>query len=375
MLHPIPDSPLRNALLKLVEIQQTLVVKLCALPADSVVTLDWLKTDVWPAPVDPGWIDKFWKNDKINVEVLDSNGIVSKQRIGQRQWWMTIIGKADAVTKQELIDRMKEQLRYAELYGSPPTMRLAKTDKAYWEATEFRKAAKNLLNDFYTPGLDAEKGCPGTMLECTVTVTRREYLKDATPDICPYCDTSIQTVEVDHFLPKSSFPFLSVHPDNFIPSCHDSNEFTSHKGDRVPLEWNEADQAAKYFHPRLRPARDRYQLKFRDQGNRLSLSLVAVDPADQVRVNNLDKMFKITADFWGKGLETKVQDVVEEVANQVRHGEVSADVNDVRRYLLRRSLSFRNYISKRPLHIFLDRLYEFVANDAELVDNAIQLSQ
>ncbi len=373
MLHPIPNSPLRNALLKLVEIQQTLMEKLCALPADSIVSLDWLKVDVWPATVDPAWINKFWKNDKINVEVRDKNGIISKQSIGQRQWWMTIIGKADAGAKRELLDLMKEQVRFAELYGGQPTIRLEKSDRTYWEATDFRKAARNLLNDFYAPGLDPAKGCPGAMLECAVTVTRKEYLRGATPTICPYCDTSIQNVEVDHFLPKSSFPFLSVHPDNFIPSCHDSNEFTSHKGDRVPLEWDDADQAATYFHPRLRPAIGRYQLAFRDQGRRLSLSLVAVDRKEQRRVDNLDSMFKITEDFWGKALESKVQDVVDEVADQVRQGDVNADENAVRQYLLGRSLSFRRYIAKRPLHIFLDRLYDFVANDDELVKNAIRL--
>lgn len=372
MLHPIPRSPLRDALLKFVEIQRTLVEKLCALPVASTVTLDWLKTEVWPLPVERDWIDKFWKNDKINVEVPDENGIISKERMGQREWWMRIIAAADAGTKQELLDRMTEQGRFEDLYTVPPTLCLKKSDKAYWESTEFRRAARNLLNDFYAPGLDATKGCPGSMLECEVTVTRKEYLKDATPTICPYCDTTIQNVEVDHFFPKSSFPFLSIHPDNFVPSCHDSNEFTSHKGDRVPLEWDDADQALKYFHPRLRPANGRYQLAFRDHGRRLVLSLVALDPTEQIRVDNLDSMFKITADFWGKGLESQVQDVVEEVADQIRQGKVEAEENAVRHYLRERSSSFRRFIAKRPLHIFLDRLYDFIAEDAELVDIALR---
>ena len=114
-------------------------------------------------------------------------------------------------------------------------------------------------------------------------------------------------------------------------------------------------------------------MAFRDQGRRLALSLVAVDRTEQCRVDNLDSMFKITANFWGKNLESKVQEVIDEVAHQIRQGDVNADENAVRQYLLGRSLSFRGYITKRPLHIFLDRLYDFVANDDELVKNAIRL--
>ncbi|MCA9065335.1 MAG: hypothetical protein KDA96_19840, partial [Planctomycetaceae bacterium] len=77
MLHKIDDSPLRDALLKLVEIQRTLVEKLCDLPKDATVTLDWLKRDVWPAPVDADWVEKFWKNDK-----------------GRRKTWIEEIAKA-----------------------------------------------------------------------------------------------------------------------------------------------------------------------------------------------------------------------------------------------------------------------------------------
>jgi hypothetical protein len=363
MLHPIPDSPLRDALLKLVDIQRTLVEKLCALPKGSTVTLEWLKADVWPPPVDPDWVDDFWANNRVDV----SGG----KRVGRRELWMTTIANAESGPKQELLARMNEQLRFAELYHTPPAFRLEKTDKAYWDATDFRKAAKHLLNDFYTHCLDAAKGCPGAMLECAVTVTRREYLKGATPIICPYCDTSLQKVEVDHFLPKSSFPFLSVHPDNFVPSCHDSNEVTSHKGDHVPLDWNEGDQAARYFHPRLRSANGRYSLSFRDQGRQLVLSLVAEERAEQGRVDNLDSMFKITREFWGKALESQVQSVVEEAAEYIRNNGLYADRASIQKYLLDQSATYRRYIGRRPLQILLAYLYDFVAHDDELIGNTL----
>ncbi len=59
--------------------------------------------------------------------------------------------------------------------------------------------------------------------------------------VCPACDeSSFYTVarggiraEIDHFLPKSAYPHLAIHPFNLVPLCHDCNSWT--KGDRDPL--------------------------------------------------------------------------------------------------------------------------------------------
>ncbi|MDR6485714.1 5-methylcytosine-specific restriction endonuclease McrA [Chryseobacterium vietnamense] len=41
-------------------------------------------------------------------------------------------------------------------------------------------------------------------------------------NICPYCN--VKTVKtIDHFLPKSEYPYLSVTPVNLVPSCRDCN--------------------------------------------------------------------------------------------------------------------------------------------------------
>ncbi|WP_177766252.1 HNH endonuclease [Flavobacterium sp. I3-2] len=39
---------------------------------------------------------------------------------------------------------------------------------------------------------------------------------------CPYC-TIKNVTTIDHFLPKSKYPFLSVTPTNLVPSCRDCN--------------------------------------------------------------------------------------------------------------------------------------------------------
>lgn len=40
--------------------------------------------------------------------------------------------------------------------------------------------------------------------------------------ICPFCGEGMPK-NLDHFLPKSEYPFLAVTPDNLVPSCRDCN--------------------------------------------------------------------------------------------------------------------------------------------------------
>lgn len=40
--------------------------------------------------------------------------------------------------------------------------------------------------------------------------------------LCPYCSEGL-IYEIDHYLPKSIFPGVAVHPSNLVPSCRDCN--------------------------------------------------------------------------------------------------------------------------------------------------------
>jgi len=63
--------------------------------------------------------------------------------------------------------------------------------------------------------------------------------------VCPVCDTTayftiIQRekgpevyTDIDHYLPKSKYPHLSIHPFNLVPLCHNCNSGT--KGEYDPL--------------------------------------------------------------------------------------------------------------------------------------------
>lgn len=340
-------------MLRVVVLQQRLVRALCALPAGTVVDLSWLQQHAWPT-VDSDWVRRFWENQE-----------------GRRQAWLIAIAGASVPAKQELLDVMAEQHKFRRLYRNPPTFRLRQTDKAFWDETPVRKAMKLLMLDFYEPGLSSKLKFPATFCGGTVDLTREAYLKEPVFTICPYCDSGLQCTELDHFLPKNAFPFLSVHPDNLIPSCHDSNR-GDHKGDTPPLNWALPEQASEHFHPRWRSGMGRFKVVFAERPDReLMASLEAIDPGDKSRVKNLDKLFRL-AEFWGRTLSDDIQGIQKEIADQLREEGGPADADAVRRNLLRLSAGCRRWLNKRERQYYWQHLYAYAAQSGPIVQETLR---
>lgn len=52
----------------------------------------------------------------------------------------------------------------------------------------------------------------------------RESIRNSAPNnLCPFCGEGI-VMEIDHFLPESKFPTLSINPINLVPICRDCNK-------------------------------------------------------------------------------------------------------------------------------------------------------
>ncbi len=60
------------------------------------------------------------------------------------------------------------------------------------------------------------------------------FLTDNQLSVCPYCDidtiTGLGNKQIEHFWPRSEFPFLSMNPNNLISSCHSCNMPEEGKG-------------------------------------------------------------------------------------------------------------------------------------------------
>lgn len=347
MLHKVPDSSLRRYLLHVVRLQRRLVKALCALPAGSSVDQAWL-CSVWNR-LDPEWVRRFWENDS-----------------GKRADWIRLIAKATAAEKQEIREITAEQLRFRELWGTTPSVRMRQVD---WKRKTF-SALRALLKCFYAPVFYYDNGRGGYTIRGT-TFHKDLFLRGFPPGevrVCPYCDNNLQNIELDHFLPKNDFPFLSCHPDNLIPSCPDSNS-GSRKGTTVPLDWGEADQAGAWFHPRWRSGKDLVEAEVKvtpDQD--LAMELAAVNPADASRVTNLNATFGIS-EFWSRHLQADLQTIGSEICDMLREENATPTEDAVRRKLLSRAERTEKEIGQRGLSIRQRALYLFAANTPSVVSD------
>jgi hypothetical protein len=299
MLHEVPNSTLRGRMLEVLKLQCQLLNALCALPIKATVDEAWLAR-TWPDISDTAWLEHFWNNDK-----------------GTRSIWCTTIAAATVAEKQTILDMMAEQLRFQELYADPPTVRLTVYD---WKATAVMSAVQDLLESFYAPLFYKACGYPST----DGTRFHKDHFVEAMlprPMVCPYNDTHFQFPKLDHFLPKSKFPMLSCHPDNLIPASTDANSIEG-KGSKIPLGLADQAQAANWFHPRLRSAKDTFTVTF-DHTSQAGpqARLAAKAPENEIRLTNLNGLFRLS-EFWSHHLDDELQFI----AGEIRDGLQEAGI-------------------------------------------------
>ncbi|MDE7413177.1 MAG: HNH endonuclease [Muribaculaceae bacterium] len=100
----------------------------------------------------------------------------------------------------------------------------------------------DILEDFYTI---VKEIFVSDIYENTGVFNKTQFIEDRGLRICPYCgisnievtkrtDKRVIKPHIDHFLPKSIYPFLALSFYNLIPACPECN-MEPNKGDRDPL--------------------------------------------------------------------------------------------------------------------------------------------
>jgi hypothetical protein len=354
MLHPIPDSALRHRLLAVLAMQAHLLKTLCRLPDGANFDLAGLQR-VWPhEPAE--WTRRFWENDS-----------------GNRATWCRTIAAASSVDKRGILNRCREHLRYVRLYHPGSGFRLTEQN---WNQEPF-KSVKQLLTSFYDPMFYTREGYHEQNGD---NFTKDAYLAALVPKpkVCPYTDTPIQLLKLDHFLPKDRFPILACYPDNLIPCGTDANSGQL-KGTETPLDMEAADQAAHWFHPHLRPAVHKqgdafipcFRITFDDSGVEPRVAINALDRADERRVANLVRMFALI-DFWGKNLDDEVQHIAGEIADDIRDSTVAVDEASVRRTLDRKGRQMARRIGHDDRAIVKTAFIAHIASSPSLFDQILR---
>jgi hypothetical protein len=260
-----------------------------------------------------------------------------------------------------------EQMRLRELYATPPTVRLTKHD---WK-DEPMKSVKDLLMAFYDPLFYAKEGFPNP--------DDSDFHKDGfiqgfqpTVKICPYTDNCIQDTKLDHFLPKDHFPALSCHPDNLIPCSTDPNSI-EHKGRRAPLDFNEQEQTAKWFHPRWRMASGKFRLSFGNTATRQpDVQFHALAAEDQPRLENTAAMFGLKV-FWAKHLGDDVQHVASLVSDDFCEDGIEPTEQLVKQRVERLAAQKVKYeVGRQALAIVHSHFYAHVAATPVLLNQVLQ---
>ena len=308
VFHSIPESTFRKRMFGVVKLQGRLLRALCRSSAGTTIDLEWMKS-VWPIEPDE-WISKFLNNDK-----------------GRRAAWCQTIAGSTESDKQRILILWREQLHFRRLYKNQSRHRFTLHG---WKVDPFA-AANKLLKSFYAPLFYQDEGySDGT----TSLFHKEHYLGGMSrPKVCPYTDTTFQDTKLDHFLPQDSFPMLSCHPDNLIPCSTDSNS-GSHKGKTIPLDLSAPVQAANWFHPRLRPASDTFNLGFSTTTAHPTVSFHAKASHDQPRLDNLTSMFGLI-EFWSRDLDDEIALIAGEIADGIKFSGGTPDGLTVRLALQR----------------------------------------
>lgn len=159
--------------------------------------------------------------------------------------------------------------------------------------------------------------------------------------VCPYCDidtlNNIGNREIEHFVPKSDYPFVSMHPYNLISSCSSCNKYEGKK--------------ANYYVPIKSPFTIQYgdlvQFNIDDVNEKVSLPVIGTDYIDNyVKLLNLDERYQNKNVY--DSLDGRAKSLFQIYLESERDG------NKIEEILFDRYLNTR----KEPLTFALKSLYE-----------------
>lgn len=283
MLSTIPESAARPLLERAMELQDALFLGLVALPAGHI----------WPShPAIAAWVMTLphWQ---------DMPNFVRNRFAGKKSVWsshVAVIARALVVTKTEMHRVWTNHRASQALYTAGAPAALEMPD---WNQSPEWSHLRDLMSSFY----DAVLGSDEFPLPAGQSVSRNQYQVGFRQiSICPYWDCALTRgeLELDHFFPRSVFPFHSIDPDNLVPVSHGPNR-GGHKGAKVALDdapLGHARPATKWFHPRWRPAEGKLDAEVkRPSGDALAVHLKPTAPAYQDHVENLDRLLDLTG-YW-----------------------------------------------------------------------------
>jgi len=180
---------------------------------------------------------------------------------------------------------------------------------AYLQLSEKTRAVLAKLMIYFYKSL-FEDGFPDWIDPNNEKYSRKTFVKafkKANPHlgVCAACDGQSPSEiddrplhDTDHFLPKSKYPFYSVHPYNLVPICLECNRDI--KGDTDPIDDPQDDPLLNIFYPYFRPAIENINVLVKER----AMGELTVCIEDKVshpsrRVQNLDNILRLESRWHG----------------------------------------------------------------------------
>ena len=157
-------------------------------------------------------------------------------------------------------------------------------------------------------------------------ITRDEFVSEfynmnSNLNVCPACDGKPpgrigrkSLSELDHFLPKSDYPFLSIHPLNLVPICMECNDLRV-KGDQDPIDNHNNAPMANGFFPYTNAALNSLVVFVsRRQAGQHEITLSEAKIKVSRRVNSLNRLYRLDARWQGE-----ISQIKERVEEHISH--------------------------------------------------------
>ena len=191
-----------------------------------------------------------------------------------------------------------------------PFFALKRLPESYNPALKF---VNSILHNFYTDILVRE-GVPAEVIDETGNLTRQTLLQaylnaQDKIQVCPGCDGSRPELEidgtvyedVDHFFPKSEYPFLAIHLLNLTPFCKYCNQ--NFKKDKDPLKLDDGTviPLPEAVHPYLSPVQDEIDGEVeRESADKLCVRLGAKEARFQNRLRSVNYLLHLESRWSGQ---------------------------------------------------------------------------
>jgi hypothetical protein len=318
MLHQIKENDYKLHLEWIVNLQKHILEKLC-------------NHEMRPPQITSEWFEEIFQNwlklqlpgfDQVSFDELYTryyqtricNFCIRKDKVENCK--RTLLENMQAIVglsndqKDNLKTAFENDQDIAATFDIPPIKRIRGILALDGFAPDILLSVRGFFESFYDPNFGRALGYDIPQADGRPARFRRDeflkefdYSSEKQVAVCCLCDGDRSDIEVDHFYPKSEFPFLSCHPLNLVPICSKCN---GKKLEKIPLDSGAANPTANWFHPYLQPAGDNITVIFERNGKRHIPKLHSEDTQIQIRLDNLDILVEYRQG-WREQLELKLR--------------------------------------------------------------------